>query len=79
MSSGCPVVASYISSIPEVGGNAAQYFDPYSIDSLIFSIENVVYSQQRSNELINLGYERIKLFSWKKTANKTLDVYTSLR
>jgi len=75
MACSCPVISSNTSSMPEVIGNAGEYFDPVNIDELVASIENVVYSSMRSQELILLGKERIKLFSWEVTANKTADVY----
>ena len=56
-------------------GNAGEYFDPTKVDELIAAIENVVYSPVRSEELRLLGKERIKTFSWEKTAKKTLDIY----
>ncbi len=77
MTNSCPVVVSNSSSIPEVVGNAGIYFDPHSIDSLVYSIESVVYSDNRTNDLISLGHERIKEFSWKMCADKTFDTYKS--
>lgn len=78
MAQHCPVVSSHSSSMPEVIGDAAQYFDPHSIDSMTFAIEAVVYSTARAQELVELGSERIKLFSWQRCADNTLTVYRSL-
>lgn len=78
MAQQCPVVSSHSSSMPEVIGNAAQYFDPHSIDSMSTAIEAVVYSSLRKQELIALGKERIKLFSWQRCAENTLTVYRKL-
>ena len=75
MACSCPVISSNTSSLPEVIGNAGEYFDPTKVDELIAAIENVVYSPVRSEELRLLGKERIKTFSWEKTAKKTLDIY----
>ncbi len=74
----CPVICSNTSSIPEVVGNAGEYFDPNDTDSIISAIENVVFSQTRKNNLIKHCEQRSKLFSWEKCAEQTLNVYQSL-
>ncbi len=78
MSLDCPVVCSNISSIPEVVGDAGEYFDPYDLDSMIDAIEKVVYSEEISSNLKKLGKDRIKLFSWDLCAEQTQEVYRSL-
>lgn len=78
MSFGCPVICSNTSSIPEVVGSAGQYFDPHNIDNIVDSIAKVIFSTELSNELIKLGKERAKLFSWEACANKTQSIYESL-
>jgi glycosyltransferase involved in cell wall biosynthesis len=62
----------------EVGGNAAEYFNPQETESLLQAFKNVLYSETRRKELVNLGKERIKIFSWDKCAKETLKVYSSL-
>ena len=78
MSYGCPVVCSDTSSIPEVVGDAGQYFDPYDKKSMQEAIEIVINSSELRNSLIAKGYLRLKEFSWDKCANATLSVYKSL-
>lgn len=78
MSLNCPVCCSDTSSIPEVVGNAAEYFDPHSIESMRTSIESVLDSTTRQTELIKYGHLRCEKFSWKRCANETLKVYRSL-
>jgi glycosyltransferase involved in cell wall biosynthesis len=78
MSCGCPVVCSNTSSIPEIVGDAGEYFDPYDLDSMSHAIEKVVYSEITASNLKRLGYERIKLFSWDLCAEQTNKVYQSL-
>jgi len=75
MANNCPVISSNTSSIPEVIGGAGQYFDPRISEHIVDSIEKVVYSESNRQALINLGMERLKLFSWKKCAMKTVNVY----
>jgi len=75
MSFDCPVVCSNLSSIPEVVGDAGEMFDPYDPDSIRVAIERVVDDVQLQEVLISRGRERIKLFSWERCAQETLDVY----
>jgi len=75
MSFDCPVVCSNVSSIPEVVGNAGEMFDPYNPDSIRGAIERVIGDTKLREVLIRRGQERIKLFSWERCAQETLDVY----
>jgi glycosyltransferase involved in cell wall biosynthesis len=78
MSFNCPVICSNTSSIPEVVGDAGEYFDPYDIDSISDALEKVIFSTSRSEELVSRGQKRVKLFSWHKCAKETMEVYNSL-
>lgn len=78
MAQQCPVVSSNTSAMPEVIGDAAEYFDPNDIDSIKSAIERVVFSEVRTIELIELGNKRISQFGWSVCAQKTLDVYKTL-
>ncbi|MEE9372689.1 MAG: glycosyltransferase family 1 protein [Saprospiraceae bacterium] len=75
---GCPVVMSNTSSLPEVGGEAAAYFDPYSINEMRIKIKNILYNKAKQSEMIELGKKRVKKFSLEKTAQKTLHAYKCL-
>lgn len=75
MSFGCPVVCCNAASMPEVVGDAASYFDPSDTDSLTAAIERVAFDEVFRSELIRRGTERLKLFSWQRCAEQTLDVY----
>jgi glycosyltransferase involved in cell wall biosynthesis len=75
MSFGCPVVCSRTSSLPEVVGSAAELFDPADEEEMCTAIERIISSTERSQLLVDRGYERIKQFSWEKCAQDTLDVY----
>lgn len=78
MSLDCPVVSSCSSSIPEVAGPAAEYFDPASIDSIREGLERVAMSSDRRAELVQLGRRRYQQFTWKRCAQETLAIYKSL-
>lgn len=74
----CPVISSNTSSMPEVIGTAAEYFDPTDTDDMCRAIEAVVYSDSYIKSLVSAGAERITAFSWDKCTKETLDVYNSL-
>jgi len=76
---GCPAILSQTSSLPEVAGDAAVYFDPTSETSIIEGISNVIYDENLRQNLIEKGTERVKRFSWQKTAEQTEAVYRSIR
>ena len=78
MSLGCPVICSNTSSLPEVAGDAAEYFNPQEIEDIIEAIERVVYSSNQKKSLIELGLKRAKEFSWETCAKKTSEIYRSL-
>ena len=75
MSHDCPVVCSNTSSIPEVVGDAGEYFDPVDTESMRVAIERVVMSDSHRKLLIAKGRERLKFFSWDSCAANTLDIY----
>ncbi len=78
MASGCPVVASKGSCLEEVGGDAAIYADPFSVESIAHActifLENKIVKEKK----IMLGKERAALFSWKKAAFQTCEIFLSL-
>ncbi|NCS64429.1 MAG: glycosyltransferase family 4 protein [Thiomicrospira sp.] len=74
----CPVIASNTSSMPEVIGDAAEFFNPFDVDEMCFAIEAVVYSESRMDDLRKKGLARLAHFSWKKCAQETLAVYQTL-
>lgn len=79
MARGCPVLASNVSSIPEVCGNAAEYFDPHSIGNMGSVIERALENSGARKELVLRGYARVNHFSWDRCAEKTLEIYKSIR
>ena len=77
-SADCPVVMSNCSSLPEVGADAALYFDPEDDNSIAETIERVVSDEALRADLRRKGTERLMAFSCDKTAQQTLEVYQSL-
>jgi glycosyltransferase involved in cell wall biosynthesis len=74
MAAGAPVITSSVSSLPEVGGDAAEYVDPRDVRSIATSIERVLGDESLRERLSREGLERAKEFSWTRFAERTLEV-----
>jgi glycosyltransferase involved in cell wall biosynthesis len=75
MACGTPVVCSRTSSLPEVLGEAALYFDPLDAEALAEAIQRLAEDEGLRQELRQRGLEQAAKFSWQKTAEQTLAVY----
>lgn len=75
MANGLPVVASRSSSLPEVGGDAALYVDPHSPQDIAEKVALVVEDADLRRRLVERGLARAREFSWRRTAEATLQVY----
>lgn len=78
MASGCPVVCSNTSSIPEVVGDAAQMFNPISEEDIKFVLEEVLFSDSKLKQMKLRGLKHYKKFSWLECAKKTSKLYRYL-
>jgi len=78
MSNGCPMALSNTSSLSEVGGDAAMYFDPTNSESICNTLNICLFDDQVRTELTRKGRERVKLFSWENTAKATAVVYAKV-
>ena len=75
MSFGTPILCSKASVMPEICQKAALYFEPDSISEIAEKIEMSCRNKNLLEQLSQKGKERIKAFSWQKTAQKTLNVF----
>ena len=75
MYNGCPVIASNVSSLPEIGGSAALYFNPDSVEELNDRVNILLTDNDTVKSLKVSGREREKEFSWDKCANETYKFY----
>jgi glycosyltransferase involved in cell wall biosynthesis len=75
MSAGIPVACSSVGAVKEVAGSAALFFDPRDVEEIASAIERVVSSDTLRGSLRQLGYERVKLFSWALCAQKYNELY----
>lgn len=79
MSYGTPVAAARTSSLPEVLGDAAHYFDPDDIEALTNIMRVAIEKPNQLTSRISLGKEQAESFTWRDCATKTLDLYNSFR
>lgn len=77
-SQNCPVLCGTNSSLTEVGGNATLNFDTNDYTSIASSIEKILNSHELRLDLIKKGNKQSKLFSWKKCADETLNIYKKI-
>lgn len=75
MEHGTPVATSNISSMPEVGGDAAVYFDPYDARDIARVIGDLLGDAQKRAGLSARGVQRAQQFSWRRAAAQTTAVY----
>jgi glycosyltransferase involved in cell wall biosynthesis len=68
MANGCPVIAAQAASIPEVCGDAALYFDPYSPQSLADVLQQVVLTSSLRNQVLARVPQRLAIYSWQRNA-----------
>jgi glycosyltransferase involved in cell wall biosynthesis len=78
MASRLPVAASGVSSLPEVGGEAAVYFDPKSPEDMSDKIMRLLRDTELRQELIAKGEKRVLDFDWERTASETRDFYQAI-
>lgn len=74
MAAGKAVISSNTSSLPEVGGDAVVYCNPYDIESIVDAIKRVVEDESFREEIGKRAVQRAGLFSYEKTAQQVLKV-----
>jgi len=76
MARGVPVVSSNATSLPEILGDAALYFDPLDVDDIAEKIKKALTDENLRKKLIEKGLEQVKKYSWQKMAEETLELYS---
>ncbi len=79
MSCGVPVITSNVTSMPEVGGNAVYYVDPFSMDSICKAMQAISENKKLRADLIQKGFEQKKKFSWDRSAKSLWESIESTR
>ncbi len=75
MAVGTPVVSSNATCLPEIYGDAAEYFDPKDTNDIANAIEQVINDQELRARLITAGHKQVKKYSWLRTAEQTHQAY----
>ena len=68
MNAGVPVICSNTTSLPEVGGNAVLYVDPFSLSQIKDAMIKIYQEKEFRDSLIEKGFSQREKFSWDKTA-----------
>jgi glycosyltransferase involved in cell wall biosynthesis len=75
MSVDCPVLVSRTSSLPEVCGDAAFYFDPTAPRDLVKRLAELVGDQPLRRSKLALGRAQVQRYTWNSAADATFEVY----
>jgi glycosyltransferase involved in cell wall biosynthesis len=75
MACGAPVIASNVSSLPEVVGEAAVQINPENVFDIARGIREVLLDEELRARLIRRGREQAARFSWNWTARQVLEIY----
>lgn len=79
MQCGAPVIAGDRTSLPDIVKDSGLLVDPYDVQALASQIAELVDDGARRREFSRRALERAKQFTWKKTAELTLEVYEGVR
>ncbi len=75
MACGTPCLASNATSLPEIGGDTVEYFNPYDSKDMARHIINVLADKNLQAKLSRKAHQRSLQFTWEKTARETIKVY----
>ncbi len=78
MARGLPAAVSGVSALPEIGGDAALYFDPENAAEIAASISSLLGDESLRGRLREAGRRRAADFDWAKTAEQTLAFYRQI-
>jgi glycosyltransferase involved in cell wall biosynthesis len=78
MACGTPIVASNAGSLPEIIGDAGEFFDPADSNQLLDTIRRVLSNESLRHQMHDRGLERVQYFQWEKSARQTLQIFESM-
>jgi len=78
MASGCPVVTSNVSSMPEIAGDSAVLVDPKNVEALSSVLRRILGSSEERQVWREKGIKRAATFTWRRTAEETLNAFLSV-
>ncbi len=76
--SGCPLITSNTSSMPEVAGDGALFVNPYLPEDIASKMEQILTNPGLRKDLIERGLKNSKRFSWENMATQVLKIYLEL-
>jgi glycosyltransferase involved in cell wall biosynthesis len=77
MACGAPILTSNISAIPDVVGDAALLVDPWDTTGIARALEQILTDRRLQDTLRARGFERMKLFDWRRNTERTLSVFNA--
>ncbi|MBW6440661.1 glycosyltransferase family 4 protein [Patescibacteria group bacterium] len=78
MACGTPVISSNTTSLPEVLGEAAEYFNPKNQKEMAEKIRLVLSDEKLYNEIRAKGFQKLEKYSWGKMGNETMKIYNKM-
>ncbi len=78
MACGCPVLVSRTASLPEITGAAGLQVDPFQVEDIYSGLKQILTDPILRQHMIRSGLDQARLFSWKATAQKVLQVFEEL-
>ena len=75
MVAGTPVISSNASCMPEVLGDAAEYFDPLDTGDIVRVIDRVLDNKQLQTTMVQRGHKQVAKYSWRRMAEQTHAAY----
>lgn len=78
MKSGCPVIASFSSSIPEVVDDSALLINPAKPEEIAAAMEKLIKNEDLYEKLQNRGLIQARKFSWEKSAKKLMEIFEKI-
>jgi glycosyltransferase involved in cell wall biosynthesis len=78
MACGCPVLVSRTASLPEITGTAGLQVDPFRVEDILTALKQILTDPALRQKMIRSGLDQARLFSWKTTAQKVLQIFEEL-
>lgn len=75
MAHDCPLISSDATCLPEIYGEAAQYFHPRDIFDLASAVDKVISNKKRQSQLVKKGQKQLAKYSWRQMGKQTLAEY----
>lgn len=79
MAHGCPVACSRAGALPEVAGDGARYFDPDDARDMASALQELAEGRDAARDQATRARTRALVFTWSRTAERTIDAYQGVR